>query len=236
MANKKNKKSPLAADWESKSLKEKLSDPASIWFLAVIAIYIVQAILSPLSGAFPPLVDFFTVASLLVIAFVLHLLFRFNRTVPIALGIGFMFHIIGLYKIIPYNQYYLGELYGAPQLYYHYDWIVHTAGFGFLAIALSSMLYPYLKKAFDSKFIIFLILLLCAVGLGSLNEVIEFVGYGIYGYGEGFLEFGSGDSSPNAGPWRNSSTDMLNNTIGGIMFIGAFILNKKYGWFGKYPS
>ncbi|PIN86091.1 hypothetical protein COV19_06360 [Candidatus Woesearchaeota archaeon CG10_big_fil_rev_8_21_14_0_10_44_13] len=226
-----NGETELKIGWKAMPLKEKISDPASIWFFAVMVIYLIQAVFAAFYESSPPLVDFFTVTPIIIIAFILHLLFRFNRTVPITLGIGFMFHILGLYKIIPYNQYYVGELYGAPQLYYHYDWIVHIMGVGFMAIALSSVLYPYLKRAFDSRFMTFLILILCTVGLGSLNEVVEFMGYGVYGYGEGFLEFGSGDSSPSQGPWTNSCTDMLNNTIGSVVFIGAFVLNKKYGWF-----
>lgn len=216
------------AFFNPKIFRERLSEPTSILFLVAIFFFLTQAVLSSFFESFPPLIDFFTVISLLIFAFILHLFYRFEKIVPIALSIGFLFHIAGLYKIIPYNPYYYGNLYGAPQLMYHYDWIVHTIGTGFLAIGFSSITYPYLKKAFRSRLAIFLIILLAVIGMGSLNEVAEFVGYGFYGYGEGFLEFGTGDFSPDSGPWSNTCTDMLNNIIGGAVFIGAFILIKKY--------
>lgn len=223
----------MKTEKSGKGLLKKFSEPASVIFMLAIAFYLVQAIFAVFSKTSPPILDFVTVTSLLILAFVLHLYFKFDRIVPIFLCIGFFLHIIGLYKIIPYNPYYVGELYGAPQLNYHYDWIVHIFGFGFLAAAFSSMVYPYLSRAFKSRFAIFLIILLATLGMGSLNEVVEFLGYGVYGYGEGFLEFGSGDTSPNGSPWQNSSMDMVNNLIGGIVFIGIFVLSKHGSLSGK---
>ncbi|MCX6707926.1 MAG: hypothetical protein NT001_07405 [Candidatus Woesearchaeota archaeon] len=226
-----DKKEKNISRWQI--IRSRLFEPTSTIFLIVIAFYLIQAIISPFSGISPPLTDFITVMVLISIAFFLHLLFGFKRTVPIFLAIGFFIHIIGLYKIIPYNANYIGELYGAPQLAYHYDWFVHSFGTGCLAVALSSMLYPYLKKAFSSKYLMFAILLLCVLGLGSLNEITEYIGFTIFGYGEGFMEFGAGDSSPFEGPWQNSCMDMTNNLMGGILFIGVFMLDKRYGLFGK---
>jgi hypothetical protein len=214
-------------------IRNRLFEPTSLVFFIVLSFYLAQAVISLFIGISPPMTDFITVISLLSIAFFLHLLFGFRKTVPIFLGMGFFLHIIGLYKIIPYNAYYIGELYGASQLAYHYDWFVHSFGTGFLAVAFSSILYPHLKRAFNSKYLIFLMLLLCVLGFGALNEITEYIGFTVFGYGAGFMEFGAGDSSPFEGPWQNSSMDMVNNLIGGIIFIGLFMLNKKYGLFGK---
>lgn len=205
-----------------------LNDQVSYLFLVVISIYLLQAIATFFSDKSPPIVDFVVVISILIAAFILHLVLGFKKTVPICLFLGFFLHIVGLYKIIPYNLYYVGELYGAPQLGYHYDWLVHFFGAGFLAVALSSAFYPYLRKSIRSRYAIFMILLFAIVGFGAMNEVSEFIGFTIFGHGEGFLEFGAGDASPNEGPWQNSSMDMINNTLGGIIFIGSFILIKKY--------
>lgn len=213
--------------WGSNSLKERFHNPVSILFIIFIFFYLIQALISLFSEISPPLIDFFTVTSVIVFAFVLHLFLKFKKTVPLMLGIGFMFHIIGLYNIIPYNIYYTGTLYGAPQLNYHYDWIVHSIGFGFLAIAYCSAVYPYFKKAFSSNLAIFSLLLLSMMGFGALNEVSEFIGYEVFGHGEGFMEFGDGDISPDSGPWRNASMDLINNFIGGIVFIGSFVIAKK---------
>lgn len=218
----------------SKTLKGRLSEPTSILFMLAIFFYAIQAIIAIFSEISPPLVDLLVVTSIIIVAFMIHLKSKgLKKTVPIFLLIGFLFHITGLYVITLHNPYYVGSLYGAPQLSYHYDWIVHLFGTGFLALAFSSIVYPYLIKAFKSRFTIFLIILACIVGMGSLNEIMEFVGFNIVGYGGGFLGLGSGDFSPLENPWQNSCMDMTNNLIGGIVFIGLFMLDKRYGLFGK---
>lgn len=207
------------------------TDKVSILFFIVIGFYAVQAIAAFFfPKIMPPLMDFAAAILLLCLAYLLHKKYGATMVVPIFLGIGFFIHFIGLYNIIPYNQYYTGNLYGAPQLNYHYDWIVHSVSMGFFAAAIASIFYPYLKRAFKSDFTVFFFLLLACLGMGLMNEVLEFVGYKFFGVGHGFMEFGEGDISPNAGPWQNSCTDMLNNIIGATVFIGNFILAKRYFW------
>ncbi len=214
-------------------LKQRLTDKTSVLFYVVILFYLVQVLASLFSSISPPILDFVVILSVLILIFIRHLFLGLKRTVPIFIGIGFLFHIVGLYKIIPYNEYYVGTLYGAPQLAYHYDWIVHSLGLGFLTIALSSILYPYLKPTLKNPWLIFSFLVLLVMGFGALNEILEFMGFTLWGYGEGFMEFGEGDSSPNGGPWNNSMMDMVSNFIGAIIFIGVFMLDKKYGVFRR---
>jgi len=212
-------------------LKKRLMDKTSFLFYVVISFYLIQALVALFSPISPPVWDFTIVLLLLVVVFVAHLVIGLKRTVPLFMGVGFLFHTIGLYKIIPYNEYYVGTLYGAPQLNYHYDWIVHSVGWGFLTIALVSILYPYLKQTLRNPWLIFSFLVLLVMGFGALNEIIEFMGFTLWGYGEGFMEFGEGDSSPYGGPWNNSMMDMVSNLVGAITFIGVFMLDKKYGFF-----
>lgn len=196
----------------------------SALFIAFILFYGLQAIISLFYENSPPLIDFLIVLAILSSAFILHLKFKFKKAVPIGIGLGFIFHIAGLYKFIPYNPYYIGTLYGAPQLSYHYDWIVHSIGFAFFVIAFCSMSYPYFKRAFKSKLTIFFIILFFMLGFGAFNEILEYAGYTVFGYGQGFLEFGEGDSSPESGPWENSSRDLICNLIGGIVAAALFLL------------
>jgi len=217
----------------SKKIKERLYGPTSAVFLIVIVFYIIQFILALFSEISAPLFDLSAAILLLLFALVLHLLVGFKRTVPIFLCIGLFFNIIGLYPIIPYNEHYTGTLYGAPQLNYHYDWIAHSVGFGFFALAFSSVLYPYIKKSFKSEYAVFIVILLAMMGFGAINEINEYLGFTVFGYGKGFMEFGEGDFSPYGGPWQNSSMDLINNLLGGIVFIGAFVLDKKYHFFTK---
>ena len=65
------------------------------------------------------------------------------------------------------------------------------------------------------------------MGIGAFNEVLEYVGFDVLGYGSGFLEYGAGDSSPVGGPWENASLDMLANLLGIIIGAGGFLFFKK---------
>ncbi len=213
--------------WGGQSLKEKLVDRTSLFFIGFILFYGVQGVVSFFhDGSAPPL-DIFATTLVISVFFVLHLLVRFKGVVPLFLGIGFFPHIIGLYKIIPYNEYYIGTLYGWSGLWYQYDFFVHAFAIFCFSIVVCSVFYPYLLRGLKSKFLVFFILLFFMIGIGGFNEVLEYVGYDVIGYGEGFLEYGDGDSTPDSGPWQDASTDLLANILGGLVGIGGFILLKK---------
>ncbi|MBW2996296.1 hypothetical protein KY332_03275 [Candidatus Woesearchaeota archaeon] len=197
------------------------------WWLLFIVIYGVQLVLAMFKVIDAPLIDLCVVFSVVLLLFFLNLKFKFGKAVPIGIGLGSLFHIIGLYHIIPYNPGYVGTLYGWAALGYHYDWIVHAFAILFYSIAVCSMLYPYLEKGLKSRMLIFIVLLFFMMGLGAFNEMMEYVGFDVLGYGRGFLEFGAGDSSPVGGPWENSSMDMISNLLGGIIGIGGFLFFKK---------
>jgi uncharacterized membrane protein YjdF len=151
---------------------------------------------------------------------------RFNPIVPILLLLGFVPHLFGLYKVFQYNGEHI-QLYGSPQFNYHYDWFVHAFGVFCFSIVFCLISYPYFKKGFKSKLLIFVLILFFMTGLGAFNECLEYVGFDVFGFGEGFLEFGAGDSSPRGGPWENASMDMINNMLGGVVGISLFLLLKK---------
>ena len=70
-----------------------------------------------------------------------------HRIVDCCIGVVSGFLAYAIYPgIYPINEYYLGTLYGAPWLNYHYDWIVHSVGFAMYALACSALFYKYLKK------------------------------------------------------------------------------------------
>ncbi|MBU0535828.1 MAG: hypothetical protein KKE20_02600 [Nanoarchaeota archaeon] len=215
------------------AIKERIFDRTSMVFLFCMLFYLIQALLALFFKSFPPLFDLFASVLLLGFAYLLHIQVGFRRTVPIFLAIGLFFNVLGLYSIIPYNEFYIGNLYGAPQLGYHYDWIAHSIGFGFFALAFSSVSYPFLRKAFRSNYTVFIFILLAMMGFGAINEINEFLGFNMFGIGEGFMEFGAGDQSPLEGPWENACMDLVNNLLGGIIFIGAFVIDKHYNLFSR---
>ncbi len=112
------------------------------------------------------------------------------------------------------------HLYGTTPFGVPFDHYMHFyAGFALAFIAdrlLVEKMHP-LKHAF---FIVFVTL-----GLGSLGEIIEWLGYGILGSGKGFFFFGIGDE----GEWRNAALDMIFNTVGALIatIICFFRQNKN---------
>ncbi|MBW2966250.1 hypothetical protein KY342_04055 [Candidatus Woesearchaeota archaeon] len=209
--------------WKNSNLKNRFLDKTSLFFIFFILFYGIQGIISIFNNKVAPPLDIFAAASIITLFFILHLFIRFKIIVPIFIGIGFIPHIFGLYPLF-------GEgisLYGLSSLDYHYDWIVHSFGIFCYSIAFCSIIYPYLKKGLKSKFLIFILVLFFMLGLGAFNEILEYVGFDVFGYGKGFLEFGDGDSSPYAGPWQNSSMDMVSNLVGGVIGTGSFLLLKK---------
>ena len=211
------------ASWGELTLKEKLFDKTSLYFIFFILFYLVQGVIALFRDDFAPPLDIFVAAALVFLFWILHIILKFKPIVPVLIGIGFIPHIIGLYEI--FNGH---SLYGWQRLDYHYDWIVHLFAMFCYTIAFSSITYKYFKKGFKSNLLIFLLILFFMVGLGSWNEILEYVGYDVGGYGKGFLEFGEGDSSPNGGPWQNSSMDMVCNLAGAFVGAGLFLLLKKY--------
>ena len=212
--------------WKNFSFKKRLKDKSSVIFIFFVLFYGIQGIISIFNSNFAPPIDLFAATGIIGLVFVLHLLAGFETIVPVFIGIGFMPHILGLYKIIPYNKNYIGTLYGWSFLNYHYDWIVHSFAILCFSIVVCSIFYPYLKKSLKSKFLMFVIFLFFVLGLGAFNEILEYIGFDVFGYGEGFLEFGSGDSSPYEGPWQNSSMDLISNLAGAIIGISSFLLIK----------
>jgi hypothetical protein len=201
-------------------------DSTTKWLLAFFAIYAVQGILSIFYSWLAPTKDLLAAAAIVLILLIIHRMIRIPRISAILLGVSFIPHVIGLYQIIRYDNY-VTTLYGAPQLYYHYDWFVHVFAMICISVAFSAMTYKYFMMGFRSKMLMFVIVLFFVLGLGSLSEIMEYVGFDSLGYGSGFLEYGEGDSSPTQGPWQNSSMDMVSNLAGALVGTGLFLLLKR---------
>jgi hypothetical protein len=198
------------------------------WFILFLLFYGVQFIFAILGIIDVPFVDFYFVLGVLVFFFFLNRKYKFSRIVPICLGLGALLHIIGLYNIIPYNEYYTGTLYGWGKLSYHYDLIAHIWGMFFISIASCSLFYFSLKKGFNNnKILIFIILIFLMLGVGAFNEMLEYTGFTFLGHGLGFLKYGDGDSSPIEGPWENSSMDMFANLLGIVLGVSIFLIRKN---------
>lgn len=190
-------------------------------FIFFIFFYSLQLIISLFYKNSAPTYDLFVASSIIILFFFLSFKKDLSPVVPFFLGIGFLPHIIGLYKILPGAS----TLYGLDILNYHYDLIVHSFATLCYTFVVCSIFYKQMKKGLKSSILTAMFILFIMTGFGAFNEMLEYVGYDFLGYGEGFLEFGEGDGLHSGGPWENSSLDMLSNLLGTL--IALFIWNYK---------
>jgi len=97
-----------------------------------------------------------------------------------------------------------------------YDQIVHFWGFGVSALVVYHLLCPYLNNKTNWK-IVFPIVVASGMGLGALNEIIEFIAV---------LSF----SETGVGGYYNTSFDLVFNFLGAIaavLFIKLFNYGKR---------
>lgn len=106
-------------------------------------------------------------------------------------------------------------LYAASPFGIRFDHYMHFVG-GF-AIAMMA------DRAFTQQFSMmkrFVFLVIFTLGIGSIGEIIEWLGYAFLGSGEGFLFYGMGDE----GEWRNAMLDLIFDLLGGAAMaaLGLF--------------
>jgi putative membrane protein len=110
------------------------------------------------------------------------------------------------------------KLYDIGFRFLHYDNIVHTFGSFLITIASFNLIFPYLhEKIRSTKLYLFVILFLISLGIGSINENIEFSAFV-------FLR------STGMGGYFNNALDLVFNAVGAVLgctFIILFLLQKK---------
>lgn len=172
----------------------KTKDPIIITGIIAIIILLTLGITAIIQNNIQSSYDRFY--SIIVILITLYLHKKINITKPaITLGaIILLAHNLGLY----------GNTFILP-----FDYIIHLASGIFLAL----VFYPYFKSTHKRKLTIITLTILISIGIGSLLEIIEFIGFSFLGEGEGILLYGKGDW----GEWNNVSWDLINNTIGALI-------------------
>jgi len=149
--------------------------------------------------------DRFMIAGFVLIGFLLRKKMNISLPYAVVALVPIALHTIKLYG----NTYW-----GIP-----YDHIVHFSA----GLALSLLFYNY-QLHVDKKrsFRIFFFSILIAAGLGSMLEIMEFLGYAIGGEGGGLIFYGAGD----IGEWNNAARDMICNIVGAT--IGALFRTKSF--------
>lgn len=156
---------------------------------------------------------YYTAVLLLSIAIIIliHRRFHFYPVVLLSLSMLGLLHLLG-------GNFYLGatRLYDYYILHgwFKYDNLVHMMGSGIMVMLAYAMLAPVISDEFSGKdFYFILLLVLIGMGLGSINEMIEFIAVLIF------------DVSEQVGGYTNTLLDLIYNTLGSV--IMAFILVKS---------
>ena len=118
--------------------------------------------------------------------------------------------IFGLAALMLHNMGVFG-IYGLSLGPFRFEHIMHLIG----GLAGFVMSYHFVYRLTPGKRVFAAILI--AIGGGAIIEIIEYLGYGVLGAGEGLFFYGVGDY----GDWANTSIDMINNLFGAS--IGAII-------------
>lgn len=118
-------------------------------------------------------------------------------------------YLIFALTIIVHNMY----LYATTIFGIRFDHYMHFLGGFAIALVVDRI---YRNKLSKSERIFLAII--SSAGIGSIGEIIEWLGYNFLGNGDGFLLYGVGDE----GEWQNATLDMLFNVIGGT-FAGLFL-------------
>ncbi|MDD5181919.1 MAG: hypothetical protein PHC66_01960 [Candidatus Nanoarchaeia archaeon] len=126
-----------------------------------------------------------------------------------------------------------------------YDVITHVMGIFAATLIAANFLSHYLKvrKDFVAKDIILLcVIFLVGLGIGSVVETMEFTGYLMWGAGEGFFQFGTGDYNGISdcgkltdivgGGYFDTMEDLIANMFGAaaaviLMGINFFVLKRE---------
>ena len=95
-----------------------------------------------------------------------------------------------------------------------YDQLVHFFGFGVTALVAYHLLKPYLNKNPNYK-VLYPGLVLIAMGLGALNEILEFIGVLLF-------------PKTNVGDYFNNVWDLTFNTLGAIVAVIILHFRRKY--------
>ena len=97
-----------------------------------------------------------------------------------------------------------------------YDTYIHV----YASIVLAMFCFQYLRKFRIPLLENALFAVLLALGIGLLNELIEFAGYRLFGEGEGFFLLGPGDIG-STDPYENLMTDFFSDFWGYLIGIAA---------------
>jgi hypothetical protein len=138
---------------------------------------------------------------------------HFYPIVLMSLSVVGLLHLLGGNIIINGERLY--DIYFIPNIF-RYDNFVHTLGSGVMVMLAHALLTPVLNKDFEKRRAYFVLLLvLVGMGLGAINELVEFGAVLIFNVGQ------------QVGDYTNTLLDLTFNTIGSAIMASFLVLTKK---------
>jgi len=193
-----------------------------IVFAIGILIFLAYAYYSYSSGVTAYISDSFIFIGILVGLFIFANKLNLSLLSFVLIIIAFMLHLSGVFG-----------WYNVSPIFIQYDHLTHLFGLFAITVLVFDTLKIHLGKSKFGNFLLLLMVFLASLGIGSVIEQVEYVGYLKFGTGAGLLRFGGlGDTPFNeenlramdiiGGGWINSMLDLNYNFIGalaGIIFV-----------------
>lgn len=136
---------------------------------------------------------------------------RVYRRVQLSDWIILSLSAFGLLHLAGGNLYYHGiKLYDLSYLNgnFHFDNIVHTLGIFLATLIVYNVIHPFIDQRIKNNYVLFyLVLILMALGVGSINEIIELTAVV-------FLNAGA-----SVGDYLNNALDIVFNLIGAVLAV-----------------
>lgn len=179
----------------------------NIFIASYLSIFLVIAIISK-NFEFAGYILFYSILFSILNWFCERFLIKYNL-IYFSISLFLILHLLGGLVHFGSDRLYDTYVFGLLK----YDWIIHTIG-GFLCAIIS---FDILRRFFDHrrypKILLFIVIVLLASGIGSLNEILEY-------FAVVFLNAGKA-----VGNYANNAQDLVNNTLGAI--IGAILVVKS---------
>ena len=139
----------------------------------------------------------------------IYVIILINKRLHLAFFILINLSLLGFLHLLGGNLYWQGmrlyDLYFIPGIF-RYDNFIHTYATFIGTLALYSLLGDYIDERIRKRYFIFaLILILMAIGMGTINELVEFLAVVVFGVVE------------KVGGYFNNALDLFFNTIGAII-------------------
>lgn len=163
----------------------------------------------------------FVLLALMTLIIISHKKFRYSAAVLWALTVWSFLHLVGggltyvegevFYKLI------IVPIIGEPYNILKYDQVLHFYGFWVATLVVYYVLKPSLRDNLEGKSAILFIVAMASLGLGGLNEIVEFA---------------ATVSVPdtNVGGYENTAIDLVADflgALGAVIYIGCFKLKRS---------